>query len=387
MNGGGESPNSAQVSATPQASPPAAPTGLTATPGNAQVALTWTASAGATSYNVKRATVSGGPYAVVASPVSNSYTNTGLTNGTTYYYVVSAVNGGGESPNSAQVSATPQASPPAAPTGLTATPGNAQVALTWTASAGATSYNVKRATVSGGPYAVVASPVSNSYTNTGLTNGTTYYYVVSAVNGGGESPNSAQVSATPQASPPAAPTGLTATPGNAQVALTWTASAGATSYNVKRATVSGGPYAVVASPASTSYTNTGLTNGTTYYYVVSAVNGGGESPNSAQVSATPQASPPAAPTGLTATPGNAQVALTWTASAGATSYNVKRATVSGGPYAVVASPASTSYTNTGLTNGTTYYYVVSAVNGGGESPNSAQVSATPQAPRPQHRRA
>ena len=82
--------------------------------------------------------------------------------------------------------------------------------------------------------------------------------------------------------------------------------------------------------------------------------------------------------GITATPGNGQVTLGWTASAGATSYNVKRATVSGGPYAVVGTPSSNSYPDIGLTNGTTYYYVVSAVNGGGESANSAQVSATPQ---------
>jgi Fibronectin type III domain len=180
-------------------SPPPAPTGLAATPGNTQVALVWNASAGATSYRVKRATVSGGPYITIASPTSTTYTNTGLTNGTTYYYVVSAVNAGGESVNSAQVSATPQLPPPPPPkpSGLNATPGNAQVVLTWTASSGATSYRVKRATVSGGPYTVIASPMTNSYTNTGLTNGTTYYYVVSAVNAGGESANSDQKSATP----------------------------------------------------------------------------------------------------------------------------------------------------------------------------------------------
>ncbi len=87
---------------------------------------------------------------------------------------------------------------------------------------------------------------------------------------------------------------------------------------------------------------------------------------------------PAAPTGLTATAGNAQVALSWTASSGATSYTVKRATTSGGPYANVATGVTTtSYTNTGLTNGTTYYYVVSATNAAGTSANSAQTSATP----------
>src|SRR6266567_6528418 len=88
---------------------------------------------------------------------------------------------------------------------------------------------------------------------------------------------------------------------------------------------------------------------------------------------------PASPANLTATAGNAQVALSWSASSGATSYNVKRSTTSGGPYTTISSPTTTSYTNTGLTNGTTYYYVVSAVNTAGESANSSQVSATPQA--------
>ena len=178
--------------------------------------------------------------------------------------------------------------------------------------------------------------------------------------------------------PPPAPTNLVATAGNAQVGLSWSASSGATSYNVKRSTTSGGPYTTIASPTTTSYTDTGVTNGTTYYYVVSAVNTAGESANSSQVSATPQAVPPA-PTNLVATAGNAQVGLSWSASSGATSYNVKRATTNGGPYTKIASPTTTSYTDTGVTNGTTYYYVVSAVNTAGESANSSQVSATPTA--------
>ncbi len=90
-------------------------------------------------------------------------------------------------------------------------------------------------------------------------------------------------------------------------------------------------------------------------------------------------SPPAAPGGLTATAGNAQVSLTWNTSGGASSYNVKRGTTSGGPYTQVANTAATNDTDTALTNGTTYYYVVTAVNAGGESPNSAQASATPMA--------
>jgi hypothetical protein len=71
------------------------------------------------------------------------------------------------------------------------------------------------------------------------------------------------------------------------------------------------------------------------------------------------------------------VSLSWNASAGATSYNVKRGTASGGPYTTVSSPTTTSYTDTGLTNGTTYYYVVTAVNSYGESASSSEVSAKP----------
>jgi fibronectin type 3 domain-containing protein len=186
---------------------------------------------------------------------------------------------------------------------------------------------------------------------------------------------------------PAAPTALAATAGNQQISLSWTAGSGATSYHVKRATVSGGPYTQVGSPAAASYTDTGLTNGTNYFYVVSAVNASGESANSSQTSGTPASfsptsSVPAAPTSLTATPGNQQISLTWTASSGATTYHVKRAAVSGGPYTQVAAPAGNSYINTGLTNGTPYFYVLSALNSTGESANSSPASATPSAATP-----
>jgi len=86
---------------------------------------------------------------------------------------------------------------------------------------------------------------------------------------------------------------------------------------------------------------------------------------------------PSAPTNLAANPGDAQVALTWSASAGAASYHVKRAATAGGPYTEVAAPTTASCTNTGLSNGTTYYYVVTASNSAGESGNSSEVSAKP----------
>ncbi|WP_181150797.1 glycoside hydrolase family 6 protein [Paenibacillus sp. PCH8] len=193
-NGGGNPPGGNTA--------PSAPAAVTATAGNAQVNLTWTASAGATSYSVKRALSATGPFTTIAANVSGTtFNNAGLINGTTYYYVVTAKNAVGESVNSATALATPVAgvTAPAAPTALTATAGNAQVSLTWTASAGATSYNVKRALTATGPFTTIAANVSGtSYTNTALTNGTTYHYVVSAVNAAGQSSNSAAASATPQ---------------------------------------------------------------------------------------------------------------------------------------------------------------------------------------------
>jgi autotransporter-associated beta strand protein len=173
--------------------------------------------------------------------------------------------------------------------------------------------------------------------------------------------------------PLAAPTNLMATAGDSQVALSWNAVASATSYQVFRSPTSGGPYTPVCAVTTTNYTDTPPISSTNYFYVVKAANAVGASANSAEVSATIQIPAPATPTGLAATAGNAQVALTWNASSGATSYNLKRATVNGGPYTTITNVTTTNYLDTAVTNGTTYYYVVSALNGGGESANSSQV--------------
>jgi outer membrane protein assembly factor BamB len=185
--------------------PPPAPALAAPSAGNGQVSLSWSASSGASTYNVKRTLTSGMNYALVASGVTaTSFTDTTVTNGTKYFYVVSAQNAAGESANSNEVSATPTggATPPPAPTLATPTAGNNQVSLSWSASAGASTYNVKRTLTSGANYAVVASGVtSTSFTDTTVTNGTKYFYVVSALNTAGESPNSNEVSATPASGP------------------------------------------------------------------------------------------------------------------------------------------------------------------------------------------
>ncbi|MFA5265036.1 MAG: fibronectin type III domain-containing protein, partial [Opitutaceae bacterium] len=191
---------------------------------------------------------------------SNTWPWVNPTTGTTYTL-----------PAKARYEAMPAIPVPSTPTGLTATPGNAQVVLNWNASSGALCYNIYRGTSPGGEGTTAVAPgiVTTTYTDTGLAGGTTYYYVVKAVNTTGHSGISNEASATPIVPPaPPAPTGLAATAGNAQVALNWSASTDATSYNVYRGTSAGGESttAVVTGVTATTYTNTSLTNGTTYYY-------------------------------------------------------------------------------------------------------------------------
>jgi fibronectin type 3 domain-containing protein len=406
---------------------PGPPTGLTATAGNGQVTLSWTppASDGGAAiigYHVYRGTSSHGES---ATPVNSSlitgtsYTVTGLTNGTTYYFTADAVNDAGlHSAASAEASATPQApvTAPGTPTGLTAIAGDAQVSLSWKAPASdggaqVTSYNVYEGTsqsIKGKP---VASAKGTGVTVKGLTDGTTYYFKVTAVNKAGEGPMSSAASATPAAAitAPASPAGLTATSGNGRVTLSWTApasdgGAGISGYLIYQGTGPGGESGVPVNGTpvqATSYTLTGLTNGTTYYFKVAAVNDAEhQGQESAEASATPvsasasasatvsasqaaAAGAPGAPTGLTATAGNAEVSLSWTAPASdggspLASYNVYQGTSSGFSATAVTSTTGTSATVTGLTNGTTYYFVVTAVGADGKmSGASGEVSAEP----------
>ena len=212
-----------------------------------------------------------------------------------------------------------------------------------------------------------------------LTGGQTYSVEVDYFEDGN---GPSQIAFSAQFPLPPAPIGLTANFTTGRVNLSWQPVTGATSYQVYRAGTDGiFSYAVYATP-STNGTDTNIQPGMTYQYEVFSygpdINGNnGYGPPSNPISITI----PAPPTGLTATPGNGSVGLKWNTVTGATGYNLKRSTTSNGPYTTIsAATQATNYNDTGLTNATTYYYVVSTIVGpGAESANSPQVSATPAA--------
>ena len=387
VSSSGMGPNSSEVSAKPEPPPlpppTSAPTNVSATPGNARITLSWNAVSSATAYRIFRATTAGGQTTTALTTVATTtHDDTGLTNGTPYFYKIAAINSGGAGPLSLEATGTPK-SLPEIPSNLTATPGNAQVTLAWNTVPGATSYKVFRALTSGGQTSTALTTVTtNSFLDTGLTNGTPYFYKVAAVNASGTGGMSNQATTTPLAVP-AAPTTLSAAPGNAQIKLTWIAPAGATSYRVFRATTSNGQTTTPLTTVTTAtFTDTTVTNLTTYFYKVAAVNAAGQSPMSNEANAIPQAAP-VAPTGISATAGDKQITVSWTAVPTATGYNVYRASTSNSTAVSVATNlAAPTFLNTGLTNGTTYSYKVTAVNGSGESPRSIEAIGTPSAPAP-----
>jgi fibronectin type 3 domain-containing protein len=287
---------------------------------------------------------------------------------------------------------------PSAPSNFSATSvASSTVNLRWAPVASATIYDVKRGTAYNGPYTEVGTAIApaNTYADTsGLTDGTLYYYAVTAANALGQSANSPVIFASPGPSTaPVAPVTLTAVAGagalgyessastTGMIQLTWSPSPTAVTYRLQRSTVSGSGYATVVTQRATNYIDSNLTIGQTYYYVVQAINGNAQrSGNSPQASGTPLLNAPAQVTGLVATPGYHQISLKWTPvtllcpAFDPPQYNVKRSETSGGPYTVIAQPSWDSVVDTTVVPGRTYYYVVSASNGV-EGANSAPASA------------
>ncbi len=289
------------------------------------------------------------------------------------------------------------ASAPGAPTGVVAVAGIGSATVSWglppDGGSPITSYKITPyiGAVAQAPTTISGGPPATSATVTGLTNGTAYTFTVTAANAIGSGPSSTASSAVTPTTPtaPAAPTGVSAVAGNAMANVSWTAPANGgspiTSYRITPliAGVAQAATTITGSPPVTSATITGLANGTTYTFVVTAANAVGSGPASSPSGAVTPTGPtvPAAPTGVSAVAGNAMANVSWTAPANGgspvMSYTITPfiAGVAQAPTTITGSPPGTSTPITGLTNGTAYTFTVQAANAVGPGPASSPSGA------------
>jgi large repetitive protein len=388
---------------------PGTPTGLVATPGDADVHLAW----GAPSFGVTptgytvRTTPQGGsllsdvcigtvPGRTGCVAAATAITVTGLTNGVTYDFEVRAATAAGAGATSAIVSATPFGRP-IAPAPAMAVAGNGEILVTWTTppSDGGNAIDGYRVDVLDAGVVASTVDVAAGATSTlfsGLTNGTAYTVEVVAINDRGESDPAVAGPVTPSASQPSRPTAVVVEPGDTQALVSWTAPSATGGTAIATYTVSavrsGSPTVTATVPGTVRVALlTGLVNGAPgYEFTVHATNatlsGLASSP---AVSATPGpgGTRPGTPTAVTAQAGTTAGALiiSWTAAAQADAYAV--IVSAGGSVVAATTVTGTTATVTGLTDGTTYSVIVVAVNnGGGSGPPSAAVTAIPGPPQP-----
>ena len=354
--------------------PPAPPGLVSPASGATGVALAptliWSASSGATSYDVHFGTASVPP--LVTNTAGTNWSAGTLAAGTTYYWQVAAKNSAGTT-SSQTWSFTTQASAPPAPVLTSPASGANGVSLTptlaWSASSGATSYDVYFGVCATLPCSIFPPLVGNT-TGTAYAPGTldpnaTYHWRIVAKNSAG-STSSATWLFTTLAAPPAPvlvspANGATGVPQT--TTLTWNASSGATSYDVY---FGAARQSLATNTTGTSYSPGTLSGGATYHWRIVAKNSAG-STSSATWAFTTQAGPPAAP--VLASPVNGATGvlvaptLTWSASAGATSYDVYFGTLS--VPLLATNTTGTSYAPGTLSSDTTYYWQIVAKNGSG----------------------
>ena len=375
------------LTATPP--PPVAPSNLNATAGGAYlINLTWHDNASnELGYRIESKIGATGTYELLTTLGPNTTADTinnNLIEGTQYYYRLQGVNAGGRSAYSNETSATTVL---IAPGSLTAQAlSSSQVLLNWTDnSATETGFTIERSPLTDTNFTEIATVGANttSFTDSGLSEATKYWYRVRAYNAYTTSAYSNEKSVTTLYNIPRAPSGLTITSLlSNKVGLSWTDNSGdETGFKIQRKTGVTGTYATIKTTAAniTSYTDndSALKDGTLYYYRVCATNGAGDSAFSNEASGT---TPLKKPTNATATAvSSSQINLTWIDnSASETGYKIERKRTAAGTYSQIAQVGANvqSYSDTnGLNASTRYYYRVRATNGTINSDYSNQPSA------------
>jgi titin len=392
-------PSALAVQAEVAPSAPGAPWGVSAAGGNGSAVVTWHAPADDGGSPLSGYTVtarSGGTVVstVDVDPSASSVEIGGLDNGVAYTFTVTATNAVGTGPESLASNTTTPATVPDAPAGVSASAGSNSATVIWDTPTGdggsaITTYRVTVRTAVSGPdgaavKTVSAAPPAAGVQVTGLTNGVAYTFTVTAVNAVGTGPESALSEPVTPVGLPSSPSGVTGAAGNAAATVSWSAPADTggspvVSYTV---TVLTGTTVVrtgsVDAPA-TSLTVSGLANGTAYKFTVAATNSIGTGAASAPSAAVTPVTTPDAPTNVTATAGDGSAVVKWTAPAsngGTTLTGYTITAYDGGTVAktVTASKSATQVTVSGLDNGVTYRFTVTASNavGAGTASNPSR---------------
>ena len=380
-NGAGfTGPGAASNQVTPVGNP-TAPTNVSATAGNGQASVSFGApsSNGGSTITTYTVTYPGGtPVQGSSSPLTVS----GLTNGSPYTFTVTATNGAGfTGPGAASNQVTPVGNP-TAPTNVAATAGNGQASVSFLppSSNGGSTITTYTVTYPGGtPVQGSSSPLTVS----GLTNGTPYTFTVTATNGAGfTGPGAASNQVTPVGNP-TAPINVTAAAENDKAVVSFSppSSNGGSAITTYTVTYSGGtPVQGSSSPITVS----GLTNNTPYTFTVTATNGAGFTGPGATSNTVYPGVVPGSPTGVKATAGNGQAKVTFTAPTSKGTSAISSYTVtpsSGGNNGTPVQGSSSPITVSGLTNGQSYTFTVTANNESGPGlPSSASSAVTPVGP-------
>jgi fibronectin type 3 domain-containing protein len=338
---------------------------------NGSVTLTWSPDQVARptpSYRVKRSLTPNGPYTVIASGINGgSFTDLSVTEGETYYYVVQAINSTGSTLNSFEASITATSNAQSTPLNLIAVGESAKASLSWTGFTSTQFYKVYRATQSGGPYQFISRVSSASYVDNTVTNGSSYYYVVSGVNSAQETVQSNEARVTPRGVGNA-PTGLSVTPVNdlgicpgvsgLGFVLTWNNPSHFNTIQISQSYTAGN-FLLVSTTTGNRYVDCSplftANNSNPAHpnvFALRTVWGADQSDPSAYVTANNQGNPD-----LVVSPGDTSIELEWSIPSLSVAFDVQRSLNPPGPFTTIASDITDSfYSDSAVSSGVTYFY-------------------------------
>jgi hypothetical protein len=267
------------------------------------------------------------------------------------------------------------ASAPSAPRAISAVGGDGQAVVSWSpASANGSPITRYRVTASPGGATASVNGTTTSMTISGLTNGTSYSFIVTATNAAGISAASPPSAAVTAGTVPGMPTAVSASSGDARAKVSWSAPASSGGSAVTSYTVTAAPGGRTATTAGLTTTVTGLTNGIPHTFTVTAANAAGSSRASSPSAPVTFQTVPGAPTNVRAMPGNTRAVVTWRAPASGGGSAITAYTVTAAPggrsATTTGSPAGLTANVTGLTSGKSYTFTVTATNAAGTSPAS-----------------